>query len=116
MPARWPVGTPQGSDPCHVPFGVLAALDASVRDCPGVALLDALAVLAEAEQRRAGERHVAAVLADVGTPLDGRAIAVHERLAEPRVRPLLLRERPLTYSRRICGSRNGCERKRQPSA
>ena len=71
------------------------ALDAAVGDRPRVALLDALPVLAEAQQRRAGERDVAAVLAHERPPLDRGAVAVDERLAEPRLGPLLLGERPL---------------------
>ena len=81
---------------------VIAALDAAVLDRPGVALLDALSVLAEAQERRAGERDVAAVLAHVRPPLDRGAVAVDERLAEPRLRPLLLGQSPLdVFARRL---------------
>src|SRR5439155_12027560 len=71
-----------------------APFDAPVLHGPRIGLLDALTVLAEAKQRRAAERDVLAVLAYEGPPLDGGAVAVNQRLTEPRFGPLLLTEGP----------------------
>jgi hypothetical protein len=77
------------------PGGPRRELVAPFRGSPRVALLGHETVRPEDQERRAGQRLDRAVpRSDNPPPVDGRALAVHQRRAEPALRSRLVAEDP----------------------